>query len=98
MNIKPAWDTKPDMFEGSISNITPQTQQSPLEEVGNGASHSIIEALEEHTVPLFNNNPLHGAMAEMVGGCPVEIRRSVIGLYIISPTLFPSLYKLFQTQ
>ncbi|CAM0621154.1 hypothetical protein MASRES_GEN12945_04710 [Acinetobacter baumannii] len=38
MNIKPAWDTKPDMFEGSISNITPQTQQSPLEEVGNGAS------------------------------------------------------------
>ncbi|EMW7816693.1 DUF927 domain-containing protein [Acinetobacter baumannii] len=78
MNIKPAWDTKPDMFEGSISNITPQTQQSPLEEVGNGASHSIIEALEEHTVPLFNNNPLHGAMAEMVGGCPVEIRRSVI--------------------
>ncbi len=78
MNIKPAWDTKPDMFEGSISNVTPQTQQSPLEEVGNGASHSIIEALEEHTVPLFNNNPLHGAMAEMVGGCPVEIRRSVI--------------------
>ncbi|ELA8871734.1 DUF927 domain-containing protein [Acinetobacter baumannii] len=78
MNIKPAWNTKPDMFEGSISNITPQTQQSPLEEVGNGASHSIIEALEEHTVPLFNNNPLHGAMAEMVGGCPVEIRRSVI--------------------
>lgn len=78
MNIKPTWDTKPDMFEGSISNITPQTQQSPLEEVGNGASHSIIEALEEHTVPLFNNNPLHGAMAEMVGGCPVEIRRSVI--------------------
>ncbi|MFX7112326.1 DUF927 domain-containing protein [Acinetobacter baumannii] len=78
MNIKPAWNTKPDMFEGSISNITPQTQQSPLEEVGNRASHSIIEALEEHTVPLFNNNPLHGAMAEMVGGCPVEIRRSVI--------------------
>lgn len=78
MNIKPAWNTKPDMFEGSISNITPQTQQSPLEEVGNGASHSIIEALEEYTVPLFNNNPLHGAMAEMVGGCPVEIRRSVI--------------------
>ncbi|RSR14910.1 hypothetical protein EA686_28870, partial [Acinetobacter baumannii] len=61
-----------------MSNVTPQTQQSPLEEVGNGASHSIIEALEEHTVPLFNNNPLHGAMAEMVGGCPVEIRRSVI--------------------
>ena len=24
MNIKPAWDTKPDMFEGSISNVTPQ--------------------------------------------------------------------------
>ena len=22
MNIKPAWDTKPDMFEGSISNVT----------------------------------------------------------------------------
>ena len=66
MNIKPSWDT------------TPQKQQSPLEEVGNDASNSIVEALEEYTVPLFNNNPLHGAMLEMMGGCPVEIRRSVI--------------------
>jgi hypothetical protein len=46
--------------------------------VGNDASDSIIEALEEYTVPLFNNNPLHGAMVKMMGGCPVEIRRSVI--------------------
>ncbi|MGP2362348.1 DUF927 domain-containing protein [Acinetobacter junii] len=66
MNIKPSWDT------------TPQKQQSPLEEVGNDASDSIIEALEEYTVSLFNNNPLHGAMVKMMGGCPVEIRRSVI--------------------
>lgn len=56
----------------------PIKQQSPLERVGNHASHSIIEALEEHTVPLFNNNPLHGAMLEMMGGCPLEIRRSLI--------------------
>lgn len=78
MNIKPSWDTTPDMFEGGISNATPQKQQSPLERVGNDASDSIIEALEEYTVPLFNNNPLHTAMLEMMGGCPVEIRRSVI--------------------
>ena len=78
MNIKPSWDTVPDMLEGGISNATPQKQQSPLEEVGNDASNSIVEALEEYTVPLFNNNPLHGAMVKMMGGCPVEIRRSVI--------------------
>ena len=78
MNIKPSWDTAPDMPEGGISNATPQEQQSPLDEVGNGASGSIIEALEEYTAPLFNNNPLHTAMLEMMGGCPVEIRRSVI--------------------
>ena len=46
MNIKPSWDTVPDMLEGGISNATPQEQQSPLDEVGNGASGSIIEALE----------------------------------------------------
>ena len=78
MNIKPSWDTAPDMLEGGISNATPQKQQSPLEEVGNDASNSIVEALEEYTVPLFNNNPLHGAIVKMMGGCPVEIRRSVI--------------------
>lgn len=78
MNIKPSWDTTPDMFEGGISNAPPQKQQSPLERVGDDASHSIVEALEEYTVPLFNNNPLHAAMLEMMGGCPVEIRRSVI--------------------
>lgn len=78
MNIKPSWDTVPDMLEGGISNATPQKQQSPLEEVGNDASNSIVEALEEYTVPLFNNNPLHGAMVKMMGGCSVEIRRSVI--------------------
>ena len=78
MNIKPSWDTVPDMLEGGISNATPQKQQSPLEEVGNDASNSIIEALEEHTVPLFNNNPLHGAMVKTMGGCSIEIRRSLI--------------------
>ena len=78
MNIKPSWDTVPDMLEGGISNATPQKQQSPLEEVGNDASNSIVEALEEHTVPLFNNNPLRGAMVKMMGGCSVEIRRSLI--------------------
>ncbi|ENU33340.1 DUF3987 domain-containing protein [Acinetobacter parvus] len=78
MNIKPSWDSPPDMFEGGISNANPQKQQSPLERVGNDASDSIIEALEEYTVPLFNNNPLHIAMLEMMGSCPVEIRRSVI--------------------
>ena len=78
MNIKPSWDSTADMFEGGISNANPQKQQSPLERVGNDASDSIVEALEEYTVPLFNNNPLHIAMLEMMGGCPVEIRRSVI--------------------
>lgn len=78
MNIKPSWDTAPDMLEGGISNATPQKQQSPPERVGNDASNSIVEALEEYTVPLFNNNPLRGAMVEMMGGCSVEIRRSVI--------------------
>ena len=57
MNIKPSWDSTADMFEGGISNANPQKQQSPLERVGNDASDSIVEALEEYTVPLFNNNP-----------------------------------------
>lgn len=78
MNIKPSWDTTPDMPEGGIPNATPQKQQSPLDEVGNDASDSIIEALEEYTVSLLNSNPLHGAMVKTMGGCPVEIRRSVI--------------------
>ena len=78
MNIKPSWDSAPDMFEGGIPNANPQKQQSPLDEVGNGASDLIIEALEDKTAPLFNNNQLHTAMLEMMGGCPVEIRRSVI--------------------
>ena len=78
MNIKPSWDSPPDMFEGGILNATPQKQQSPLDEVSNGASDLIIEALEDKTAPLFNDNPLHTAMLEMMGGCPVEIRRSVI--------------------
>lgn len=56
----------------------PIKQQSPLEGVGYDASNSIIEALEEHTVSLFNSNPLYGAMVKMMGGCPVEIRRSTI--------------------
>lgn len=78
MNIKPSWDSPPDMFEGGIPNANPQKQQSPLDEVGNGASDLIIEALEDKTAPLFNDNPLRTAMLEMMGGCPVEIRRSVI--------------------
>lgn len=78
MNIKPSWDSPPDMFEGGIPNANPQKQQSPLDEVGNGASDLIIEALEDKTAPLFNDNQLHTAMLEMMGGCPVEIRRSVI--------------------
>lgn len=78
MNIKPSWDSPPDMFEGGILNATPQKQQSPLDEVSNGASDLIIEALEDKTAPLFNDNPLRTAMLEMMGGCPVEIRRSVI--------------------
>jgi hypothetical protein len=78
MNIKPSWDSAPDMFEGGISNANPQKQQSPLDEVSNDARLSIIEALEDKTAPLFNNNPLQTAMLEMMGGCPVEIRRSVI--------------------
>lgn len=78
MNIKPSWDTTPDLFEDGESRSTHQKQQSPLEEVGNDASNSIIEALEEYTVPLFNNNPLHGAMVKTMGGCSIEIRRSII--------------------
>ena len=78
MNIKPSWDSPPDMFEGGIPNANPQKQQSPLDEVSNDARLSIIEALEDKTAPLFNNNQLRTAMLEMMGGCPVEIRRSVI--------------------
>lgn len=47
MNIKPSWDSTPDMFEGGISNANPQKQQSPLEQVSNDASNSIVEALED---------------------------------------------------
>lgn len=47
MNIKPSWDSTHDMFEGGIPNANPQKQQSPLDEVSNDASNSIVEALEE---------------------------------------------------
>ncbi|MDF2418014.1 DUF3987 domain-containing protein [Acinetobacter beijerinckii] len=72
MNIKLSWDTTPDMVEGS------QKQKCSSEGTSINASEQIIEALEDKTVPLFNNNPLHDAMVKMMGGCPPEIRRSVI--------------------
>ncbi len=76
MNIKPSWDTAPDMPEGGISNATPQKQQSPLEEVGNGVSGSIIDALEHQTESLLI--VYQNEIIKQLGGCPSEIRRSVI--------------------
>ena len=76
MNIKPSWDTVPDMLEGGISNATPQKQQSPLEEVGNGVSGSIIDALEHQTESLLI--VYQNEIIKQLGGCPSEIRRSVI--------------------
>ena len=74
---QPMTDNIYDVVVG-LSNANPQKQQGPLDEVGNDASDSIIEALEEYTVSLLNSNPLHGAMVKTMGGCPVEIRRSII--------------------
>ena len=77
MNIKPSWDTVPDMLEGGISNATPQKQQSPLEEVGNGnASTEIIDALEHQTESLLI--VYQNEIIKQLGGCPPEIRRSII--------------------
>lgn len=53
--------------------LDPQKQQSPLVEVGN-----IVDALENKTTFLLSDNPLHGAIAKCFGGCPPEIRKSVI--------------------
>ena len=74
---QPMTDNIYDVVVG-LSNANPQKQQSPLDEVSNDARLSIIEALEDKTAPLFNNKLLHTAMLEMMGGYPVEIRRSVI--------------------
>ncbi|ENW97968.1 hypothetical protein F900_03435 [Acinetobacter modestus] len=72
MNIKPSWDTTPDMFEES------QKHKCSSKGTSIDASEQIIEALENKTAPLFNNNPLKNAMAQCYGGCPPEIRRSII--------------------
>ncbi|MEG2268919.1 MAG: hypothetical protein RSC68_31875, partial [Acinetobacter sp.] len=53
--------------------LDPQKQQSPLEGVGD-----IIADLEHQTTTLLSSNPLHGAMVKRFGGCPPEIRKSVI--------------------
>ncbi|WP_151958973.1 DUF3987 domain-containing protein [Acinetobacter junii] len=76
MNIKPSWDSTPDMFEGGIPNANPQKQQSPLDEVGNGASGSIIDALEHQTESLLI--VYQNEIIKQLGGCPSEIRRSII--------------------
>lgn len=77
MNIKLSWDTTPDMFEGSHKQKC-SSEGTSIDANDSVIELSIIEALEDKTVPLFNNNPLHGAMVNMMGGCPPEIRRSVI--------------------
>lgn len=77
MNIKLSWDTTPDMFEGSHKQKR-SSEGTSIDANDSVIELSIIEALEDKTVPLFNNNPLHGAMVNMMGGCPPEIRRSVI--------------------
>ncbi|MEB3766378.1 DUF3987 domain-containing protein [Acinetobacter sp. MD2] len=79
MNVKPSWDTTPDMFlNGDDDHSTiPQEQQSPLDPVGHDADVSIIEALENQTGTL-NISPLKDAMVTVFGGCPPEIRRSFI--------------------
>lgn len=53
--------------------LDPQKQQSPLEGVGD-----IIADLENQTTALLSSNPLHGAMAKIMGGCPIEVRKSNI--------------------
>ena len=42
MNIKPSWDSTPDMFEGGIPIAINHKQQRTLDEVINGASDSFI--------------------------------------------------------
>jgi hypothetical protein len=59
-------------------NQISQKQQSPLMGVGEVASDSIIEALEDQTRILLNGNPLKKAMVLIHGGCPPEILRSSI--------------------
>ncbi|WP_427832712.1 DUF3987 domain-containing protein [Acinetobacter modestus] len=59
-------------------NQISQKQQSPLMGVGEVASDSIIEALEDQTRILLNGNPLKKAMVLIHGGCSPEVRRSVI--------------------
>jgi len=54
-------------------NTAPKKQQSPLEGVGD-----IIADLEHQTTTLLSSNPLHGAMAKIMGGCPIEVRKSNI--------------------
>ena len=77
MNIKPSWDTTPDLFEDGESRSTHQKQQSPLEEVGNGnASTGIIDALEHQTESLLI--VYQNEIIKQLGGCPPEIRRSII--------------------
>ena len=68
------------MFADGQNNhpAIPQKQQSPLEEVGNNANESIIEALGNQTVQLLSTQPLHSAMVKVYDGCPPEIRRSNI--------------------
>ena len=53
-------------------------QQSPLEGVGNVTHDSIIDALENQTVQILSMNPLKGAMVNIYGGCPPEIKKSEI--------------------
>ena len=76
MNIKPSWDTTPDMFANG-EDYTVQKQQSPLEAVGNDAA-SIIEALENQTVRILATMPLKAAMIQCYGGCPPDIKHAQI--------------------
>lgn len=77
MNIKPSWDTTPDIFQND-SNQNHLEHQSPLERVSHNVNVSIIEALENQTVQLLSSNPLKDAILNVFGGCPPEVRRSVI--------------------
>lgn len=77
MNIVAKCQQTIDMLEEN-SQLQPLEHKCPSGRMGINASESIIEALENETTQLFNNSLLKDAMLNVFGGCPPEVRRSVI--------------------
>lgn len=77
MNIQAKCQQTIDMLEERLE-LPVQEQECPSGGMGIDASESIIEALENETTLLFNNSLLKDAMLNVFGGCPPEVRRSII--------------------